>query len=298
MKKKVLFILGTAHCGSTLLALILDSHPDCFTVGEISNFPQLHKSGKSICSICKGTCNFWDEKFSKQELNKLSLGFSNTRLNPLIPLKVERLLREAVKDTVFHPYSTIAAKTSAQVIVDSTKVAQWIDAESQLPEFKQDLDAYLIHLVRDGRAIMHSYFKRERNASMTVKDFSNMWLKRIAQNEALYEKFPADRRLKVAYEDLATHPEETVKQVCNFLNIPFKPDILKFWAFEHHIISGNSGTRSMIDKYHNQAEANQDSGELAIRLDQQWKKKLKPESLEEFYTLIGDRNKPYESKIP
>ncbi|NET17702.1 MAG: sulfotransferase [Okeania sp. SIO1H6] len=51
MRNKVLFILGTPACGSTLLSLMLDSHPQCFTVGELSNLPRLYQNQKIISFV-------------------------------------------------------------------------------------------------------------------------------------------------------------------------------------------------------------------------------------------------------
>ena len=50
---KVAFILGTGHCGSTLLDLILGSHSKLFSLGEVyrvvSSEPQI-----PICDIFDG----------------------------------------------------------------------------------------------------------------------------------------------------------------------------------------------------------------------------------------------------
>jgi hypothetical protein len=284
MKKKVLFILGTAHCGSTLLSLILDSHPQCFTVGELSNFPTLNKTGKLD--------NFWNHQFSQKELHNLSLGLSNARISPAIPLKVEKFFREIVNDDIFRPYSIIASKTPADIIVDSTKVIYWISSMLQLKELKKKFDIYLLHLVRDGRAVLNSYLKQRRD--MTVKEFADLWLKRVTNNEVFFEKFYTKNKILVRYEKLVTQPLATTQQICDFLGIEFQPEILEYWKYEHHIISGNRRTRASMNKHKKTKEKKQNLIKSLIKLDSSWLTKVTENTIGEFYAIIGDKNKSYE----
>lgn len=283
MKKKVLFILGTAHCGSTLLSLILDSHPQCFTVGELSNLPALNKKGKLD--------DFWSHQFSQKELQNLSLGLSNARISPAIPLKIEKFFREIVNDDIFRPYSIIASKTPTDIIVDSTKTIYWISSMLRLKELKKEFDIYLLHLVRDGRAVVNSYLKKRRR--MTVKEISELWLRRVTNNEVFFENFDQDKIL-VRYEMLVTKPQAMTQQVCDFLGIEFQPEMLNYWKYEHHIISGNRGTRTSMNKFKSSIETKQKSTNSLIKLDSRWLTEMKEDTIREFYAIVGDKNTPYE----
>ncbi|MDJ0553312.1 MAG: sulfotransferase [Microcoleaceae cyanobacterium MO_207.B10] len=284
MKKKVLFILGTAYCGSTLLSLILDSHPQCFTVGELSNLPELNKKDKLD--------DFWNHQFSQKELHNLSLGLSNARISPAIPLKVEKFFREIFNDDIFRPYSIIASKTPADIIVDSTKTIYWISSMLQLKELNKQFDVYLLHLVRDGRAVLNSYLKKRRN--MNVKKIGELWLKRVTNNEVFFDNFSTGNKILVRYEKLATQPQATTQQICNFLGIEFMPEMLSYWKYEHNIISGNRGTRASINKYQNSTEDNQISTNSSIKLDRRWLTEITEDSIREFYSIVGDKNTLYE----
>ncbi|NES76455.1 MULTISPECIES: sulfotransferase [unclassified Okeania] len=283
MKKKVLFILGTAYCGSTLLSLILDSHPQCFTVGELSNLPDFNKKGKLD--------DFWSHQFSEKELHNLSLGLSNARISPAIPLKVEKFFREIVNDHIFRPYSIIASKTPADIIVDSTKTIYWISSMLRLKELKKEFDIYLLHLVRDGRAVLNSYLKKRRN--MTVKEISYLWLERVTNNEVFFDNFYKNKIL-VRYEMLVTQLPATVQQVCDFLGIEFRPEMLDYWKYEHNIISGNTGTRTSMNKYKNSLEEKQNSTNSLIKLDTSWLTEMTEDTIREFYAIVGNKNSPYE----
>jgi hypothetical protein len=53
---KVIFILGSGHCGSTLLDLILDSHSKVFSVGEIGDLrkQKIGTCGKELKNVFFG----------------------------------------------------------------------------------------------------------------------------------------------------------------------------------------------------------------------------------------------------
>lgn len=289
MNKKILFILGTAHCGSTLLSLILDSSDQCFTVGELSNLPTIYKREQSLTE----NHSFWHSHFSEIEKKQLALGCSNVRLSPMIPLKIEKLVREIFNDPIFRPYSLIQAKTSADVIVDSTKTIYWISSMLSLKELKQEYDVYLLHLVRDGRAVLNSYLRKRKR--MTVEEFSHLWLQRVKNNEQFFHNFTQGQKMRLAYEELATNPQETTQKVCDFLGIEFKADMINYWSYEHHILSGNQGTKSLIDKYQITSQNNElNKKDLSIKLDSTWKKDLTPTHLQQFYDIVGEQNKLYE----
>jgi hypothetical protein len=289
MKKKILFILGTAHCGSTLLSLILDSSEQCFTVGELSNLPTIYQKKQSSTQ----NYNFWHSQFSETEKNKLILGLSNARISPMIPLKLEKLFREIFNDDIFRPYSIIQSKTSAEVIVDSTKTIYWISNMLQLKELKQEYDLYLLHLVRDGRAVLNSYLRKRKR--MTVEQFSDLWLQRVRNNEQFFQDFNRGKKIQLAYEELATNPNDTIQKVCEFLDIKFVPDMIDYWKYEHYILSGNRGTKSLVETYKNSSQSSQKNPQdLSIKLDLSWKTDLIEERLAQFYSIIGNKNKPYE----
>lgn len=289
MKKKVLFILGTAHCGSTLLSLILDSSPQCFTVGELSNLPTIYSEYSKEKIASQELLNFWYFKFNREERRQLTLGLSNKRISAAIPLKVEKLVREIVSDPIFRPYSIIASKTSADILIDSTKTIYWISSMLRLKELKQEFDVYLLHLVRDGRAVLNSYLRKRKR--MTLEEISNLWVQRVNNNEEFYHNFSQGNKIQIAYENLATKPQKTTQKICDFLDTEFIPEMLDYWQHEHYMISGNQGTKSLIKKYQKDSCKSQD---ISIKLDLSWQTELTEDALKNFYTIIGDRNQPYE----
>lgn len=296
MDKNVLFILGTAHSGSTLLSLMLGSHSKCFAVGELSNLPEFYRKGMSLSDLSNGGGSFWEENFSNNELKALSATLSNQRLRPYMPLKVEKFLRSIIgADHVFRPYTQIFSKLPREVntLIDSTKTIDWISQELALPEFtSKALQPKLIHLVRDGRAVMASYLRRLPDLS--VEEFCDIWERRTLEARHFFDQFPQSSRKLVRYEYLATRSEETLKELCVFLEIPFLPEMVEYWRKDHHIISGNKGTKSLIKAYQSTTDAPRNAEQkFGIKLDLRWQQELSSEQLSIFQKRVGELNHPY-----
>lgn len=307
MKKKVVFIMGTAHCGSTLLTLVLGSHSNCRALGEVSNLPEFHRQERSPCSVCQGDCQFWGNTLSNQDMQTLSQGFAERRIHPHIPLKLEKAVRGLLKnDQVFNPYSLIAAKTNEAVLIDSTKTVYWLEKKLAAREFQAGkLDAQLIHLIRDGRAVMNSYSRRKQYRGLSAEQFGQqfgeLWMNRINNEHRFFDGF-LGKKLRLRYEEFATNTEATLKNLCAWLDLDFQPDMVNYWKYEHHTISGNSGTHSLISK-HQESTPQQPIAvqakpiaekEFSIRLDQRWQTKLSPEQIAAFYNSTGNLNEAYE----
>ena len=299
--------MGTAHCGSTLLTLVLGSHSNCRALGEVSNLPEFHRNHQSPCSVCKGDCKFWDSTLSSQDMQTLSQGFAERRIHQHIPLKLEKAVRGLLKnDQVFNPYSLIAARTDEAVLIDSTKTVYWLERKLAAREFKAGLlDAQLIHLIRDGRAVMNSYARRSHyhglSAEQFGQQFGELWMNRINNEHRFFDNF-SGKKLALRYEEFATHTESTLKNLCAWLDLDFQPDMVNYWKHEHHTISGNSGTHALISK-HQESTSEQSATiqtkpkaekEFSIRLDKRWQTKLSSEQIAAFYNSTNNLNKAYE----
>ncbi|MEO1386592.1 MAG: sulfotransferase [Cyanobacteria bacterium J06634_6] len=308
MKKKVLFIMGTAHCGSTLLTLVLGGHSQCRAVGEISNLPDFYRRGKPVCSLCNGRCSFWNERFSAADYQLLCGGLSEQRLHKYIPLKVEKTVRGMLKvDQVFNPYTLIGSRIEEQVIVDSTKTVYWLEKKLAAREFQQGLvEPYLLHLIRDGRAVMASYGRRKEYQGLSATEFGQrfgkMWQARVNNERRFFDQFSTQfdtppKRLR--YEEFATEPEQQAQSLCDWLGIPFEPSMLDYRNHENHVISGNGGTRGSTKAKQRESgtvviapETTQESH--GIQLKQKWRNILSAEHIDAFYKTTDSQNIQYE----
>ena len=304
MKKKVIFIMSSGHSGSSLLALILGSHPDCFSAGELVGLPNRYRKQKPIDCV-NMTSDFWENTFGKEGLKQLANVLGNTRLNSYIPLTIEQKVRQFLKqDQVFNPYCFMFSRLDQKsVIIDASKASQWINNRLKAQEFRSEtIDAYLIHLVRDGRAVVNSYLRKYPHWDM--KKISQKWLTKTKLRTAFFEKFNPDKKIQIAYEQLATNPHQTIEKLCNFVNIDFLPSMIEYWKYVHHDISGNDGAYSLIRRYRGQEIENKveqkingdyyNNVDIAIKLDLRWKRELAPEKLAVFEEIAGEVNKLFE----
>lgn len=305
MKKKVVFIMGIGRSGSTLIDLMIGSHRDAFSLGEISKFPKIVKKGKRKFCVREDS-TFWQDNFTEAELVKLAAGLSNHRLNKYIPLKIERFLREILRqDDILNSYTTLFAKTQKDILVDSSKYICWIANTLKAREFRSGLiEAYLIHMIRDGRAVANSYLRAF--PKLTINEFSQRWVSQIQEQKSFYEKFPAEKKMVVRYEELATNPQAVLERVCQLLGIEFTPEMIEYWRHDHHHIVGSRGTNALIFKYRGQqlhqgvrevhGSYYQDT-DLGIKFDLRWQKEFSPDQLEVFNKIAGELNKPYEWEV-
>ena len=131
MQKKVIFIMSAGHSGSSLLSLILGSHSEGFSAGELCNLPNRYRQQKPIDCV-NMTSDFWENTFGKEGLYQLSNVLGNTRLNKYIPLKIEKKVREIFnRDEIFNAYSFMFSKLdNKNFIIDASKVYTWVEKKN------------------------------------------------------------------------------------------------------------------------------------------------------------------------
>lgn len=286
VRRKVIFITGTGHCGSTLLDLLLSSHRKIFGLGELWNLaidPAYLKGEKPLSNIFGYDDQFW----TPDRIEKLSSFFKQPGF-----LRKAGIRAGLSSDPRADLYKFLFTTSNHQILVDSSKNINWIKKSIQTLE-KEDLDLYLIYLLRDGRAVINSYFRKY--PERTLIGIAKKWINRIERIDNLYGRTSV-QKIKVKYENLAQEPELTLKDICLFLNIPFEESMLKFWLHEHHHIGGNSGTKSFLLKFQerslhtlldNKKMAYYENHNFGIKLDERWKNELNAEQLEVIDKEIG-----------
>ncbi len=264
---KVCFICGAGHSGTTLLGLILGTHPNCFFCGETENTRILRDPnkpfGKGVCKICGPDCAIWN----------------GIEYSPNL-------------------YQQLSARTEKSVIIDSTKNIPWL--EQQIETIRNTSNQpFLILMQRDGRAVLNSYIKRypERDVKTSIEN----WLNKIRTTNAMFDKFEY-KKLKVRYEELATNSTSTSQNICQFLEIDYQPEMLNFYQQEQHPLGGNDGTMLLVargqkergkEAYVNNSTWKIDyyrSHSLEIKLDERWKQELDPAVERLFQEMAGKEN--------
>ena len=169
---KVIYLMGAGHVGSTILDIVLGTHPQIESLGEISKF---HRFGwvrddnrKCACGSSVYDCSFWSQVRQKWadmigdddvvRYVSLQRQFEDSRSG------WARLLWNSYKPTF--EFSEYMQKTEAlykavqQVggkpfLVDSSLTPRRAYALAMNP----NIDLYLIHYLRDGRGCIWSLKK-------------------------------------------------------------------------------------------------------------------------------------------
>lgn len=192
VKPTVAYILAASHSGSTLLAMLLGSHRNACTVGELKatslGNPDTYRCS---CGELIRACQFWRDVTARMaELGRpFDVLHAETHINARATPFVKRLLKplhrgpvaEAARDAALHLapswrrrlqdfhglntalIRTLCERSGARVVVDSSKVGIRLKYLLRNP----DLDVRVIRLVRDGRAVALTYMDPARYADAT-----------------------------------------------------------------------------------------------------------------------------------
>ncbi|NLX13668.1 MAG: sulfotransferase [Phycisphaerales bacterium] len=179
---RLAYILAASHSGSTLLAMLLNAHPDICTAGELkmTNLGDIDRY-RCSCGALIRECGFWEKV--REGMARHGFAFDlerpGTNFNCVGSGYARRLLRplhrgpcgEALRDTVLALSGawrrslpemlarnaalaeTVCEIRGAKLIVDSSKVGVRLKYLLRSPE----LDVRVIRLVRDGRAVAMTY---------------------------------------------------------------------------------------------------------------------------------------------
>ena len=176
---KLAYILAASHSGSTLLSMLLASHPQVATIGELKLSPEtMGDLDRYRCSCGEfiQECGFWRKvkksmaykhfefalAYAGTEYSTVESHYARRFLGPLHRGRFLENLRDAALclSSVWRKQlpeihrrnaalaSTVCEITKAEVIVDSSKIGVRLKYLLRNPE----LDAKVIRLIRDGRA--------------------------------------------------------------------------------------------------------------------------------------------------
>src|SRR5262245_35304718 len=186
---RLVYILAASHSGSTLLSLLLGTHPDVCTVGELK-LTSLGDVEAYLCSCGQPlkACAFWAGVMHDlaQRGQPVDVGAEQTNFGSSQSAYVRRLLRplhrgillEAARDLALalspawrtHRRRTqrlnaevaavVCTRTKTRVLVDSSKTGIRLKYLLRTP----GLDVRVVRLVRDGRAVALTYVDPHRYA--------------------------------------------------------------------------------------------------------------------------------------
>jgi len=209
-----IFIVGCPRSGTTLLRLMLDSHPGIAIPDESHFVAHLHREWGAARRtpemilervVAHGRFARWG--IDPNEVRRLA---AKTR-----PSSYGEVMR-----TVFATYAL------------STGKVRWGDKSppyvTQLP-FLANLfpDALFIHIIRDGREVAASLAAHPWGPSGVI-GAASFWKRRVSAGREAGHSLPPAHYLEVKLEDLITDPESVLRGVCDFVHEPFNRKMLDY----------------------------------------------------------------------
>ena len=287
-KPKVLFIGGWTRSGSTLLDVLVGANTGFFSTGELSSFWErgLVKGRQCGCGLRVRECPVWtsvmQRAFGSVEDHIARAPQIMAWQREAVRLKnLPRLLAHGRKGSSWEPldrymevldalYRAIAEVTGASVIVDSSKNVQDAAVLRLLP----GVDPFLVHLVRDPRAVAHS-MQRKVMLQADESDPVDMprsspassaagWTRVNAAAEIVRRAYGPGRSIRVRYEDLAADPRAVTQSLVRFTGE--QPGGVDFLDSKTLMLPGNHTVWGNSSRFR--------TGRLEVRSDDEWTRKL------------------------
>jgi hypothetical protein len=236
-KINVLYLLGAGRSGTTLLASLLNSHPEILFKGELNQLQDyIFINDKCSCGKNLSDCLEWSSIYSKL-IGKISI----VTINQKNKIESHRNIPSYLLHSKSHKeyldfqneiFSTLYKGKESLILLDSSK---YISRYLQI--YKSNfLDVKGIYLVRDIRGVINSFNK---NVQTSKKPFQSIvyYLLINTFGEITY-RLNKKNILKIRYEDLVLQTNETLTNIYNFIGISYQ-ESFKIDVEIPHIVGGN-----------------------------------------------------------
>ena len=272
-KLKVIYIAGETRSGSTILSDILGEINGFFNAGELIEIWDRGLEWSCSCGIAVESCVIWSKILEKvlngknfsdvQNFIRLRNKAAKSRKIPqLLVIPGARSKFEADLNTYLQAltelYKAIQSVTKSQVIIDASKNIGYCYILGLLP----DIDLYVVHLVRDARAIFYSWTQKKRGL-WSKKSYGlslRWWIRNIAA-ELLGKKLD-DKYLILKYETFVERPIESVNSILNLIKEnPMKLPFVNKTEFKLETSHGICGNPDRFKR-----------GIIKLRSDERWKR--------------------------
>ncbi|PPS45540.1 sulfotransferase [Chroococcidiopsis sp. TS-821] len=276
-KIKVLYIAGYSFSGSTILANVLGEITGFFSAGELRCIwkENLIKNFRCGCGSRFYDCSFWQQVF-----DKYPGGMQNINAQEIVDLQEKRkhfplmllpgnqqLLKSKFRkylSSIEKLYQAIQSTTGSEVIIDSSKSPLYSYTLSMLPT----IDLYVVHLVRDPRAVQYSCIKRKMRKKHRWEEHSIVegcltWNACNSAIELFWHSSPK-HYLRLHYEDFIQRPKAALQQILQLIQVevthlPIEEENIVNLTTNHTAIGNNNRFKA---------------GVTQLQIDEQWKERM------------------------
>ena len=211
-----IFVVGMNGSGTSMLADCLGQHPELFaTPWETKLFPYI------MMNINKYGDLEIDDNFLKLWKAVLSIPVL-PQINSWEPVYLPRNWQDFPRDlssVIDAVFRSISLKQNKQRWAEKTPqyIQHLIGLSDLFPGAK------FIHIIRDGRDCAASFNRRwKRTPEHTIY----RW-KCVLQEGHIQSAELGDRYFQLKFEDLTASPEEWLRKICDFVDLPFDKNVLR-----------------------------------------------------------------------
>jgi len=212
-RAQVVLLAGLPHGGTTITNILLGQHPAVFSAGNLGNFPHKQLHHFCSCGAPASECPFW------LHIRNRFAAFAGR----------EESRRMA------HLYETICQQSGSRYLVDVCLDTQRVHQLLRNPH----VDFRLIHLIRDGKAVVHSRLRLDyeigqlfgfgwKHLDRTLRT-TYKWRRHVASltktGKNLGSKF-----LQIRYEDICHDISKSLDRIGTFLDLDYsqvKADLIR-----------------------------------------------------------------------
>jgi hypothetical protein len=279
---KVLFVMGSGRSGTTILDNILGEVDGFFSAGELRYLWERGLLGQGQCGAGDpvAKCEVWSAVLRatggepSPRTSEAIVRWQNARLRsrntPSLlfqaPGKVTDSLGRYV-DLMRRVYRAIADVTGSRVVIDSSKRP----SDAALLRLIPGIDAYLLHVVRDPRAVAFSWkrpkaWRKDGSSLMRIHGAAystSMWVGYNVGAEIVMRRMTPSRRLRIRYEDFVAAPREVVGRIVKWIGEPVER--LPFIDSETATLTGNHSVSGNPSRFK--------IGAVPVRDDDSWRRR-------------------------
>ena len=206
------FVVGSARSGTTLLRLMLNAHPLIAVPPESRFITELWNGSAEVESSAYLDALAAHKRFTAWELPIEAVADALGG--------VDRISYADAIDATYRAYARSKGKE------------RWGDKTPRYVEHIPFLaglfpDARFVHLVRDGRNVALSYADVPFGPK-TVARAAELWAKRVSAGIMSGRSLEPGRYFELRYEDLVADSEGRVKELTEFLDVPFDEAMLDY----------------------------------------------------------------------
>jgi len=273
-KIQVLFIAGYSRSGSTLLGRLLGAVDRAVFMGELRYVWQRGMKENQLCGcgVPFSECELWTDIIDGVKVQghldrviKLQDSIDRLRYAPTLLRRPDAPAAQEYRGYLWRLFKALKEHTDADVIVDSSK---W-PSHGLLLNGIPDIDLFVVHLIRDPRAVAHSWRRKKIRPEIigrpTYMPVCPIWKSALSwqlvnwATEGLKRQAPG-KHMTLTYGELTSNPLQSLRRILELVQIDSSTDFLKGHTAQlaaTHSVGGNPMRFS--------------SGRLTIRPDEEWR---------------------------